>query len=157
MSKRKSIWSFWVFNGMILTSLGCGLLAAPAFAADREERAEREFRTDMIVPGIYPGKWHSDSVRYIIEEVSNGRFSGVVHFDKTSRFPDALFTFTGEVGPGGAITISRDPNNDPQVSRAGEPRREDGSLVWIGETTGNDLDMPYPFELRVPVGAAGRR
>jgi hypothetical protein len=153
MIKRKSIWPSLLIGGVVLTGVVSAPLLRPAFADDRDERAEHEFRADMVVPGIYPGRWHSDSVRFIIEKVTaEGRFSGVVHFDKSSRFPDALFTFTGEISPHGTIHIDRDPNNDPQVSKAGEPRREGDKLVWVGETTGPDLDMPYPFELRIPLG-----
>jgi hypothetical protein len=103
-------------------------------------------------PGMYEGQWHGDKVRFIIEEAAgDGTFSGVVHFDKTSRFPDYLFVFTGEVGRHRSLTIKRDPNSDPQEAKAGEPRRVKGALIWEGETTGNDLDMPYPFELRIPL------
>ena len=106
----------------------------------------------VVRPGMYEGQWHGDKVRFVIEEVSGaGTFSGVVHFDKRSRFPDALFVFTGEVGRHKSLTIRRDPNNDPQVANAGEPRRERGVLIWEGGTTGSDLDQPYPFELRIPL------
>src|SRR5262249_25941657 len=114
--------------------------------------ARADDRDFAVRPGIYDGQWHGDKVRFILEDVAgDGSFSGVVHFDKTSRFPDALFVFTGEIGRRKSITIRRDPNSDAQVAEAGEPRREKGVLVWEGETTGNDLDMPYPFELRIPL------
>ena len=77
---------------------------------------------------MYEGQWHGDKVRFIIEEVAgDGTFSGVVHFDKTSRFPDYLFVFTGEIGRHKSITINRDPNNDQQTAKAGEPRGKRGA------------------------------
>ncbi len=131
--------------------LALALLAGTAAFVARPGVARAD-DSDVIRPGMYEGQWHSDKVRFIIEEVAgDGTFSGVVHFDKTSRFPDALFVFTGEIGRHGSITIKRDPNSDPQVSKAGEPRREKGTLIWEGETTGDDLDKPYPFELRIPL------
>jgi hypothetical protein len=131
--------------------LGLALLTAAA-AFIGQPGAARADEPDVVRPGMYQGQWHGDKVLFIIEEVSgDGTFSGVVHFPKTSRFPDALFVFSGEIGRHRAITIKRDPNNDPQVSKAGEPRREKGALIWEGETTGDDLDKPYPFELRIPL------
>jgi hypothetical protein len=148
MSKATRRWASLVLGSVVLVVLVNVPLVRHALA---DERSEREVR-DRIRPGIYTGRWHSDKVRFIIEEVSSdGTFSGVVHFDKTSNFPDALFVFTGEIGRQNSITIKRDPNNDKQVSRAGEPRREEGNLIWVGETKGDDLDKPYVFELRIPL------
>ncbi len=132
--------------------LGLALLAATAAFVAQPGVARADDLDIVIRPGVYEGLWHGDKVKIIIEEVSrDDTFSGVVHFDKTSRFPDALFLFTGESGRHKSITIKRDPNNDPQVAHAGEPRREKGSLIWEGEVTGEDLDKPYPFELRIPL------
>ena len=132
--------------------LALGLLAAVAALVAPATAARADDDDNVLRPGLYEGQWHGDKVRFIIEEVAgDGTFSGVVHFDKTSRFPDYLFVFTGEIGRHKSITINRDPNNDQQTAKAGEPRREKGSLIWEGETTGNDLDKPYPFELRIPL------
>jgi hypothetical protein len=108
---------------------------------------------DLVIrPGVYHGQWHGDKVKIIIEEVGRDeKFSGIVHFDKESRFPDAIFLFTGEIGHHKKLTIRRDPNNDPQVARTEEPTRHEGHLVWKGEVTGEDLDKAYPFELRIPI------
>jgi hypothetical protein len=132
--------------------LALGLLAAAAAFIAPTGVARADEPDAVMRPGMYEGQWHGDKVRFIIEDVAgDGTFSGIVHFDKTSRFPDYLFLFTGEIGRHRSITINRDPNNDPQVAKAGEPRREKGTLIWHGETTGNDLDQPYPFELRIPL------
>jgi len=148
MSKATRGWASLVLGSVVLIGLVNVPLVRHAFA---DERSEREVR-DRIRPGIYTGRWHSDKVRFIIEEVSSdGTFSGVCHFDKTSNHPDALFIFTGEIGGHNSITINRNPNDDKQVSRAGEPHRAEGSLVWVGETKGADLDRPYVFELRIPL------
>jgi len=136
--------------GSVLAA-ACFFIAAAMFIVSPGVARAEEY--DFVMrPGIYAGQWHGDQVRFIVEEVAgDGTFSGVVHFDKSSRFPDALFVFTGEMGGHRSITIKRDPNNDPQVSKAREPVREKGDLIWHGETTGADLDKAYPFELRIPI------
>jgi hypothetical protein len=105
----------------------------------------------LIARGVYDGIWHTDKVKVIIEKVSrDGTISGIVHFDKTSRWPDAKFNFTGQIGGRDALTIQRDPDDCNQVAHAGPPEREGRYWVWRGEVSGDGLDRPYAFELRIP-------
>src|SRR5437588_472760 len=109
----------------------CGFLPGVSRAGEIE---------DAVRPGEYHGIWHTDKVKFLFEKVGrDGHFTGVVRFDKDSRFPNATFVFNGKVEPGGAIVIHRDPANDPQMARAGTPRREGGFYVWKGVTTGADI------------------
>jgi hypothetical protein len=127
------------------------LLAAFALAIAWTGSAWADDIEFVIRPGVYHGQWHGDNVKIIIEEARDKEFSGIVHFDKDSRFPDAIFMFTGEIGHHKKLTIKRDPNNDPQEAKTEEPVKHEGHIVWKGETTGADLDKPYPFELRIPI------
>jgi hypothetical protein len=105
----------------------------------------------LITRGVYDGVWHTDKVKVIIEHVSReGAVSGVVHFDRASRFPDFKFSFTGQIGRRDGLTIQRDRAEYDQVAHAGPPHREGGYWVWRGAVTGDGLDRPYAFELRIP-------
>ena len=131
--------------------LALALLAGTAAFVARPGVARAD-DSDVIRPGMYEGQWHSDKVRFIIEEVAgDGTFSGVVHFDKTSRFPDALFVFTGEIGRHGSHHHQEGPEQRPASVQSRRTTREKGTLIWEGETTGDDLDKPYPFEPRIPL------
>jgi hypothetical protein len=121
-------------------------LSLPRTAAAADLSAE-------LRPGIYEGVWHTDPVKVTVEEVCpDGRFSGVVHFDKSSRWPDYLFNFNGQIGRRGVLTLTRVGDNCTQVARTDAPCHERGQVVWRGEVAGDGLDRPLPFELRVPTG-----
>jgi hypothetical protein len=121
-----------------------GLFASPG-------SSHADDRDLVFRPGVYQCQWHGDKVKIIVEKVHGDRtFSGSVHFDKSSNFPDARFEFTGKIGRHESITITREANC-PQVARAGEPRRENGHMIWKGEVSEGNLDKPYPFELRIPL------
>ena len=122
-------------------------LASPgaAQAADR--------RVPELRPGIYDGIWHTDQVKISVEEVcADGRFSGVVHFAKSSRWPDYCFNFNGQVERRGTLTLTRVGDNCTQVAHTDAPCRERGAVVWRGDVAGDGLDRPLAFELRMPVG-----
>jgi len=127
------------------------LAATAAFLAPAAVRAEEP--EVVIRPGMYKGRvarrnrCGSSSRRWPATALS----PGIIHFDKSSNFPDAIVLLTGELSRRGAITIKRDPKNDPQVSKAGAPHRDKGHWIWKGETTGGNLDKAYPFELHIPL------
>ena len=122
-------------------------LAAPGAAQAADSRVPG------LRPGIYDGIWHTDQVKVIVEEVCpDGRFSGVVHFEKSSRWPDYCFNFNGQVGRGGALTLTRVGDNCTQVAHTDAPCRERGAVVWRGDVAGDSLDRPLAFELRMPLG-----
>jgi hypothetical protein len=124
-------------------------LAAATFL--RPSPAAADGPGGLISRGVYDGVWHTDKVKVIIEHVSrDGAFSGVVHFDKASRWPDAKFNFSGQIGPRDALTIQREKEECDQVAQAGTPHREGRYWVWRGAVTGACLDGPYAFELRIP-------
>jgi hypothetical protein len=128
----------------------CSLPLVAVGPAGTAEAARPADNFDGVLrAGDFEGLWHGDKVRFIIEKVRpNGPFNGVVRFDKNSRFPNATFAFSGELRPDYALTIDR--KDDAQVSKARPPKREAGFVIWKGETTGQDLDRAYPFELRIP-------
>jgi len=120
-------------------------MALPVFADARDNGT-------ALRPGVYSGKWHGDKVKIIVEEVCrNGTFSGIVHFDQASNWPDARFDFVGQIGEHGSITITRVKDGCPQVARTGAPCLEGRTLVWHGDVSEANLDRPYPFELSVPL------
>jgi hypothetical protein len=119
------------------------------FAAPNEAAAAG--RNEIISRGVYDGKWHGDKVTFSVEKVErDGCFSGVVHFDAHSNWPDAKFDFTGQIGKGGSLTIRRVKDGCDQVARAGTPRVNGKCWDWAGDVTGDGLDRAYPFELHVP-------
>jgi hypothetical protein len=132
----------------VLLAIAAALVATPGGS-----RAG-EIENAALRPGDFRGRWHGDKVHFIVEKVhKDGQFSGVVRFDKDSRFPDATFAFTGKLSNDGSITIDRDRKNDPQTSHAKAPKSEGGHLIWEGRTTGEDLDPKQKllFELHIPI------
>jgi hypothetical protein len=132
---------------LCLLAVAVGLFAVSnaSYAGPRE--------TAALKPGEYNGRWHGDKVKFIFEKVNeDGTFKGVVRFTKDSNFPDATFVFTGKLEKDGSIEIQRDAN-DPQKSRAKEPKKEGEHLLWEGYTSGGNLDPKekYVFELRIPL------
>jgi hypothetical protein len=122
------------------------LLAQPGTASAHDDPC-------VVRPGVYDGKWHGDKVKFLVEKVSrDGCFSGIVHFDAASNWPDARFDFVGQVGPRESIIVRRIKDNCAQVGRSSGPCREGGTLVWRGTVSEGNLDRPYPFELRIPLG-----
>jgi hypothetical protein len=89
-------------------------------------------------------------VKVIIEEVCrDGSFSGIVHLDQSSNWPDARFDFSGRIGRDGSLTMTRIKDGCGQVATA-HLCPEGRALVWRGEVARGNLDHPYPFELRIP-------
>jgi hypothetical protein len=132
-------------------ALALPLATLAALALPRTASADE--RCPELRPGIYEGIWHTDPVRVIVEEVCpDGRFTGVVHFAKSSRWPDYSFNFNGQVSRRGVITLTRVGDNCTQVARTDVPCRERGEVVWRGDVAGDGLDRPQAFELRVPTG-----
>lgn len=126
------------------------LLAAVATLALPPAAQASGRRAPELCPGIYDGIWHTDPVKIVIEEGgADGHLSGVVHFAKSSRWPDYIFNFNGQVDRRGSLTLTRVGDNCTQVAHA-EGRREGRSLVWRGDVAGDGLDRPLPFELRMP-------
>jgi hypothetical protein len=116
-------------------------LAGPAAAGDRD---------DVVYKGVFDGVWHGGQMKLSVEKMNaRGEFSGTVHFDPKSPWPDATFLFSGRIGRDDSLTIRRVNDDWDQVARTGPPRREGDYLVWKGEVTGTGLDKPLPFELRV--------
>jgi hypothetical protein len=133
----------------LLAALTVSVVLAALGAFSGVSRGD-EVETKSLKPGEYDGLWHTDKVKFIFEKVhKDGTFSGVVRFDKDSRYPNATFVFTGKLEKDGSIAINRDPNNAAQTSEAKKPKEEKGHLIWEGTTTGKDFKAP--FELRVPL------
>ncbi|HEV3259317.1 MAG TPA: hypothetical protein VG013_20795 [Gemmataceae bacterium] len=129
------------------------LLAALAALAMPTTASAADNRVPELRPGICDGIWHTDQVKVVVEEVCpDGRFSGVVHFAKSSRWPDYCFNFNGQVGRRGALTLTRVGDNCTQVAHTDAPCRERGAVVWHGDVAGDGLDRPLAFELRMPMG-----
>ena len=108
-------------------------------------------RNEIISRGVYDGTWHGGKVVYNVEKVDrDGCFSGTVHFDLSSPWPDAKFTFAGQIGRGGSLTIRRVNDGWNQVAQTGIPEISGKCWVWQGSVTGDGLATPLPFELHVP-------
>jgi hypothetical protein len=113
--------------------------------------AEAANRNEIISRGVYDGVWHGGKVTFSIEKVNrDGCFSGIVHFDLSSPWPDAKFDFTGQIGRGDSLTIRRVKDGWNQVAVTGSPRIESRCWVWKGNVTGDGLDTPLPFEIHIP-------
>ncbi len=133
------------FSTLAVLTAAIAFFAVPGFAS-AEERAH-------LRPGVYPGTWHGDKVSIIVEKVStDGTFSGNVHFDPSSRWPNYRFDLAGVLERNGSITIRRVNDNCDQVAHTSAPRRMGKDLAWCGQVTGAGLDGAYPFELRMPAG-----
>jgi hypothetical protein len=103
--------------------------------------------------GIFHGIWHTDKVQIIIEKVHrDGTFTGQVHFERDSRFPDYRFEFSAKLSGNNSLTMTRLTENCNQVAQTTEPRREGRAMVWHGGVTGPGLGDPEDFELRIPLG-----
>jgi hypothetical protein len=114
--------------------------------------ARADERESILRPGVYAGEWHGGQVKVIIENVGrDGAFDGIVHFDQSSKWPDARFDFSGKIGRRESLTITRIKDGWNQVAQTGEPKRSGRMLVWKGEVSGDGLDSPLPFELRIPL------
>jgi hypothetical protein len=129
---------------LLLATLAALAMPRAATAADN--------RLPELRSGIYDGIWHTDKVKFIVEEVCpDGQFSGLVHFDKSSRWQDYCFRFNGQVGRRGVLTLTRVGDNCTQIARTDAPCREGRAEVWRGDVAGDGLDRPLPFELRMPL------
>ena len=129
------------------------LLLASLAALSLPMVATADDHCQELRPGIYAGIWHTDPVKVIVEEVGpDGRFTGLVHFDKSSRWPDYCFRFNGQIEQRGVLSLTRVGDNCTQVARTDAPCREGRSIVWRGDVAGDGLDRPYSFELRIPTG-----
>jgi hypothetical protein len=135
-------------NNRLLTALALFLVGTCAVALAGTAAAED--RDDVVYKGVHDGVWHGGKMKLSVEKVTRaGEFSGTVHFDPKSPWPDATFTFQGRIGRDDSLIIRRVNDGWDQVVRTGPPRREGDYLVWKGEVTGDGLDKPLPFELRV--------
>jgi hypothetical protein len=142
-----------MFTRLTRLSFTLALPLATFIALTMPRVAAADDRCPELQPGIYDGIWHTDNVKVIVEEVcQDGRFTGVVHFDKSSRWPDYTFNFNGQIGSRGVLTLTRVGDNCTQVARTDAPRREGHALEWRGDVAGDGLDRPLPFELRIPTG-----
>ena len=127
------------------------LFAALCLALTLPSVASAAGRNEILSRGVYDGKWHSDKVTFSVEKVDrDGCFSGTVHFDAHSRWPDYKFDFTGQIGRGGSLIIRRVKDNCNQVAKPGAPRIDGKCWVWTGDVSGDGLDHCLPFELHVP-------
>jgi hypothetical protein len=105
-----------------------------------------------LKPGVYDGIWHTDKVKITIEKVfPDGKFTGNVHFDPSSRWPNYRFDLEGCLERNGSVTIRRVGDNCNQVATTAPERGEGRNLVWRGSVSGDGLDRPYAFELKVPL------
>jgi hypothetical protein len=133
-------------------SSALALLIAAVAALTLPGVATAHDRDRPLRPGVYEGTWHTDPVKIIVEAVSpNGQFSGQVHFEPSSRWPDYRFNFTGRVGRDESLTVTRVGDSCKQLAHTRAPRREGRDLVWRGDVTGEGLDRPYAFALRIPL------
>src|SRR5262249_17444517 len=88
---------------LALATAALAFLALPG-AAPAGERDRPPIRK-----GVFEGIWHTDPVTIIVERVNpDGTFSGEIHFDPQGRWGDVRAGFTGRLGEGGSVTISRD-------------------------------------------------
>jgi hypothetical protein len=125
------------------------LLLTASFALTGEAAAAG--RNEIISRGVYDGTWHGGKVTFSVERVDrDGCFSGTVHFDPRSPWPDAKFDFTGQIGRGDSLTIRRVKDGWNQVARTGTPRIDARCWVWKGTVTGDGLGAPSPFEIHIP-------
>jgi hypothetical protein len=124
------------------------LLVAFAYVSPNEAAAAG--RNEIISRGVYDGTWHGGKVTFSVEKVDrDGCFTGTVHFDPKSPWPDAKFDFTGQIGRGGSLTIRRVKDGWNQVVRTGVPQIDGKCWVWKGDVTGDGLDAPLPFDLHI--------
>jgi hypothetical protein len=140
-----------MFTRLVRLPFALALLFAAFATVAMPQTADADERCPELRPGVYDGIWHTDPVKFIVEEVCpDGRLTGMVHFDKSSRWPDYCFHFNGQVGRRGVLTLTRVGDNCTQVARTDAPCREGRVLVWHGDVAGDGLDRPLPFELRIP-------
>jgi hypothetical protein len=133
----------------LLTATALLLAAACALTLPGSARAAE--RNEIISRGVYDGAWHGGKVVFSVERVDrDGCFSGTVHFDARSPWPDAKFDFAGQIGRGGALTVRRVKDGWNQVARTGVPQINGSCWVWKGQVSGDGLAAPAPFELHVP-------
>jgi hypothetical protein len=104
-----------------------------------------------VKKGTYNGMWQGGKMKFTIEKVSDaGKFSGVVHFDKESEWPNLKFDFTGEIGPENALTIHRVNDEWDQVVTVKVPSGKGKERAWKGTITGKGTEEKKKFELHMP-------
>jgi len=104
-----------------------------------------------IKKGVYNGVWQDLKMKLTIEKgPDKGKFSGIIHMDKKSAFPDLKIDFKGEIGKGGELIIHRINDEWKQEVKTGAPRRDGNYWVWKGKFTGPGTTKTQSFEVRIP-------
>jgi hypothetical protein len=142
-----------MFTRLMRLPLALALLLATFVTLALPRTAAADERGPDLRPGVYEGIWHTDKAKVIVEDVyPDGQFTGLVHLDPSSRWPNYCFLFNGQIGPRGKLTLTRVGDNCTQIARTDAPCREGRAIVWRGDVAGDGLDRPLPFEMRIPLG-----
>jgi serine/threonine protein kinase/WD40 repeat protein len=105
--------------------------------------------SSSIKKGTYKGVWQGAGMKLTIEKVSGNNFTGIVHMNKESEWPDLKFNIKGEAQADGSIIFRRVEDQWKQVVNA-TPKGKGKEQVWKGALTGPGTDQKKQFELQMP-------